>query len=384
VRVGVDATSWCNRRGFGRFVRNAVGRLVEVDRATTYVLYADDAVADSGLLPAGAEQRRVSLSGTVSRTGGRRATDLIRLTRAVREEEVDVFLFPSLHTYFPVRGVPTVVGLHDAIAAQLPRLALGGRRAELLWRAKQALAVRRATRLFTVSSASQQALSRWLKLTPERLALVPEAADPVFHPRSEREVAAALEALRLDPARPLLVYAAGISPHKNVETLLDAYAVLCREVGPAPQLVLAGELSYDSYLSAADAMRARINALALEGKVITPGFVSDDTLACLYSAATAAVVPSLAEGFGLPAVEAAACRTAVVLSDLPAHRESLDGAALYFPATDASALAERLQSLVCDHELNESFRERAHRAASRLSWDVSARRLRDVIAGAVG
>lgn len=381
MRVGIDATSWSNRRGFGRFVRNVVGRLVELDRSTSYVLYldqSDGAVA----LPAGALRREVPVSGAVSGTGGRRISDLVRLMRAVPRRELDVFVFPSVHSYFPLAGVPSVLGLHDAIADELPDLALGSRRARMLWKAKQTLAIRQATRLFTVSAAARNALTERLGIAAARLAVVPEAPDPVFHPRAPEATALMSARLGLDAARPLFVFAAGISPHKNVETLLEAHAQLCRRLDVAPQLVVAGELSYDSYLSSADDLRRRIADLRLEDSVITPGFVSDETLACLYTAATAAVVPSLAEGFGLPAVEAAACGTPVVLSDLPAHRESLADGALYFPARDASALSAHLERLVVDPVLRRSVRDRGGAAAAALSWDVSARRLSEVIAGA--
>lgn len=384
MRVGIDATSWSNRRGFGRFLRNVVARLVELDHERTYVLFLDDSSAASGGLPAQAEQRRLPLSDSVTRTGGRCAHDLIRLTRAIPLRELDVFLFPSLHTYFPVRKVPSVVGLHDAIADELPQLALGGRRARALWKAKQALAVRQATRLFTVSVASRVALTERLGIASERLAVVPEAPDPVFYPRRPAEASRALEALGLDAQRPLFVFAAGISPHKNVETLLEAHAQLCSRMNAPPQLVIAGELSYASYLSSAESMRTRIAELGLEKTVATPGFLSDEALASLYSVASAAVVPSLGEGFGLPAVEAAACGAPVVLSDLPAHRESLDGAALYFPARDAEALAGHLGRLLHDPALRGTLRVRGKAAAAKLSWDVSARRLSDVIGQAAG
>ncbi len=103
--------------------------------------------------------------------------------------------------------------------------------------------------------------------------------------------------------------------------------------------------SRTGYLSAGGPVRDRIGELGLEERVLLPGYVSDETLAGLYSGAAAAVVPSLSEGFGLPAVEAAACGCAVVLSDLPAHRESLGSAALFFEPTDVSQLAEALDAV---------------------------------------
>jgi len=121
VRVGVDATSWVNRRGYGRFARNSVRTLVESDPQTTYVMYIDALTADEADLPAGAQTRRVELrrapSQAASAHSSRSVGDLLRMALAVRRDALDVFLFPSMYTYFPVVGTPTVVGIHDAISS---------------------------------------------------------------------------------------------------------------------------------------------------------------------------------------------------------------------------------------------------------------------------
>jgi glycosyltransferase involved in cell wall biosynthesis len=114
--------------------------------------------------------------------------------------------------------------------------------------------------------------------------------------------------------------------------------------------------------------------------VLLPGYVDDETLAGLYSGAAAVVIPSLGEGFGLPAVEAAACGAPLVLSDLPAHRETMDGAALYFPPGDGRALASRLREVLSEPR---DLGERARRAVSGRTWDPAAQRLRTLIEGAV-
>lgn len=382
LRVGVDATSWVNRRGFGRFARNAVGRLVELDRETLYVLYVDELTAASAQLPAEAELRRVRLGRAPSEAaaaGSSRAPwDLLRLTRAVRRDRPDAFLFPSLYTWFPVVGTPTVVGVHDTIAEDNPELTAPSRRERAFLRLKHGLAIRRAARLFTVSEASRRAVSARYEVAPGALRVVPEAPDPVFGPRSEEALRAGLAPVGLTPDRLFFVFAGGISPHKNVEALVDAYALLHRG-GQAPALVLAGDLESEAYLSSAASVRDRIARNGLDGDVLLPGFVSDETLACLYAAATAVVIPSLAEGFGLPAVEAAACGAAVALSDLPPHRETLDGAALFFDPRDVAAIAAALARLAADEELRHTLGGRARAAVGRLTWDAAARELRALI-----
>ena len=376
MRVGVDATSWGNRRGYGRFARNAVGRLVELDAETTYVLCVED--GDETILPVRAEQLRVPTTRPAAEAASARShrpvSDLRRLGGAVRRAGLDCFLFPSVYTYFPARGVPTIVGIHDTTTSDFAALTLPSRRARAFWRLKERHAIRNAARVFTVSAAARTAVADRFGLGEERIAVVPEAPEPVFHPRPVEAAAGDLEALGLAPGAYLL-YAAGISPHKNVETLLDAFAALEQP----PPLVLVGALEDEPYLSAASAVRERIARLPAGYRAVLTGFVSDDALARLYSGATVVVCPSLAEGFGLPPVEAAACGAPLVLSDLPAHRETLGAAALYFPPKDVAALTQQLRQVLADDELRASLATRGRESVARLSWDASAERLRDLV-----
>lgn len=413
LRVGVDATSWGNRRGFGRFARNAVGRLVALDEATEYVLFVDAAglerlageatgagraaTADGAPLPRGARVRPVRLSrppGEAASAGSaRNPLDLARLSAAAARARLDAFLFPSVYTYFPVPGVPEIVGVHDLIADQLPHLTLPSRRARLFWRTKEGMAIRRAARIFTVSEASRVVLTEHSSLSARRVAIVPEAPDPVFAPRGADAIARVLDPLGLRPGGYFL-FAGGISPHKNVPRLLEAHARLLEDrrgaagsVGEAPggdatgapPLVLVGDLSDDPFLSAGAEVRHRITELGLESDVVLPGFVSDEALACLYSAATAVVLPSLIEGFGLPAVEAAACEAPVLLSDLPSHRASLGEAALYFEPEDTDAIARAMSWALEEPDRSLALARHGRERVAGLTWDASARALQEVV-----
>jgi glycosyltransferase involved in cell wall biosynthesis len=374
MRFGVDATGWTNRRGFGRFTRNAVRRLLERDDEADYVLVVDEATAASDELPSSGNLRVVDTrrpAATAAAAGSSRGLgDILRLTRASRSERLDALLFPSLHTWFPSWGTPSVVGVHDTIADDFPELALPSTRERTFWRAKQRLAVRSASHLFTVSEASRLAVSRRLGLPVDALSVVPEAPDPIFSPRPPELVADARASI--DAPDRYLLYAGGISPHKNVVGLVDAYAILVAGLPDSPGLVVAGSLESESFASAAAPLRESIARHGLEARVSLPGHVSDETLARLYSGATVVVNPSLAEGFGLPAVEAAACGAALVLSDLPAHRESLGDAALFVPPGDVPALAAALETMVRDEALRNSLATRATQAVAGRTWDSAA------------
>jgi glycosyltransferase involved in cell wall biosynthesis len=375
MRIGIDGSAWLNRRGYGRFLRNVAPHLLEIDEGTRYVMYVDEHTAARISLPEGAERRLVRLRRAVHEAtraeSHRTPADILRMALAVSRDRLDAFVFPSLHTYVPVVGTPTLLGVHDTIPEAYPELTHPGRRARAFAALKRAVGLRRSAMIFTVSEASRQALAEQFGLPPGEIAVVPEAPDPTFHPRPAGVVAETLAPLGLEPGR-LFVTACGISPHKNLERLVAAYALLAAEQSDVPPLVIAGDTTGDTYVSAgADVVRA-IEAHGLADRILLPGHVSDETLACLYAGATAAVVPSLAEGFGLPAVEAAACGAPLVLSDVPAHRETLDGAALFVPPTDVGAIAKALGDVLTDGALRASLGERASRAVSGLSWKASA------------
>lgn len=385
MRVGVDATSWVNRRGYGRFARNVLRALVERDRTTVYLMYIDSTTVVHADLPAQSKARTVNLqrppSEAASASSSRSISDLLRMAFAVRRDRPDVFLFPSLYTYFPVIGTPTVVGIHDAIPTEFPELTVPGFRARLFSQVKERFALARATRLFTVSKAARRAIAAHTGVSEERLAIVPEAPDPVFRPMPPAAVQAARAAVGLHESEPYLLYAGGISPHKNLETLIAAHA---RLRAPRPPLVIVGDLDREVYLSSAAAVRAQISALGLESDVRLPGFVSDETLAALYTGAEAVVIPSLAEGFGLPAVEAAACGAPLLLSDLPAHRETLGEAAVFFPPRSADRLAGELQRLLADQAGRREVALRCQRAVAGFSWNAAADVLGKLLRDAAG
>jgi glycosyltransferase involved in cell wall biosynthesis len=356
MRVGIDATGWADRRGLGRFTRNAVSSLVELDRDNSYVLYVgSEGVLHNGL-PAGAEQRLLT------------AGQLVRLGADVSQDRLDAFLFPSAGSYFPVASVPTLVGVHD-MPSQRPN--------KLVRSLKARLAVRHAARVFTVSVSSRASVASRFGIPTSRLSVVPQAADPVFHPRTEWG-RGLVERLELEPGR-FIVYAAGLDPHKDVETLLLAHGRLCRRGGEAPILVLAGDLDEPGNTTTAEGIRRLIGELGTGSNVVLPGFVPDEELADLYSASGVVAIPSLAEGFGLPAVEAAACGSALVLSELPVHRETLDGAALFFKPRDVEALEDRLAAVLGSEEVRRRLAADALERARKLTWKASAQRLRTLV-----
>jgi glycosyltransferase involved in cell wall biosynthesis len=357
MRVGIDATGWADRRGIGRFTRNAVTNLVELDGDNDYVLYVGSEAMLKNGLPPRAQKRLLTPGGAA------------RLRIELSREPLDAFVFPSVANYFPVGSVPTLVGVHEVPTSRRRRLAQAVR---------ESIAVRRAARVFTTSVSARALVASRFGIPTAKLAVVPGAADPAFRPRGAAAMPV-VDRLGLQRGR-FLVYAGGLDPHKDIDTLLRAHAALCRRSDTATPLILAGELGGEDGAAAAARIRRTIAGLGSADSVLLVGFVPDEELAELYAASGAVAIPSRAESFGLPAVEAAACGAALVLSELPAHREILDGAAQFFEPGDAAALEARLAAVLADPGLRRQLGADARRRAAQLSWRAAGERLKDLVA----
>ncbi len=368
MRIGVDGGCWGNRRGYGRYLREILAALGRVDRDNEYVVFLDPAAFDTFAVPGPFRLRRVDLSVAVTQAaswkGRRSLRDLLRMSLAVRREPLDLFFFPASYSYFPVVGrLPVVVCFHDTIPERDPKVHFRSWRQALFWRMKSRLAAAQASLILTVSGYSRRCLIENLKVNPARVRVVPEAASPVFRK------------LDMPPAaRPYLLYVGGFNPHKNVAALLKAASRLAAR-WPELRLVLAGDFQSDSFQGTTGALKTLARELGIAGRIEFTGWVPDEELCRLYNGATLVVLPSLEEGFGLPALEAMACGTPVVASAGHAFDEVVADAGLLVDPRDEKALAAAIESLLADPELRRRLSEKALERSQQFSWDAAARRL---------
>jgi glycosyltransferase involved in cell wall biosynthesis len=244
-----------------------------------------------------------------------------------------------------------VLTVHDLVALEHP--ALHPRRSVALQRAQLRAAITSATVVIAVSHATADRL-RAHGVDPDRIVVAPNGATRLPAP---------------DPARvphtPFFLAVGSLTPRKGLDTLVAAFA---RANLPSDvQLVLAGSDGWD----AASVHRA-IDRRRPMRRVIRTGHVTDAQLAALYDRCIATCIPSIAEGFGLPVVEAAAAGAPVIASDLPVFREITDAVVLHAPAGDASAWAAALECAASARDLAGWATARAPAVAARYSWTRSA------------
>jgi glycosyltransferase involved in cell wall biosynthesis len=204
-------------------------------------------------------------------------------------------------------------------------------------------------------------------MSPERVRVVPLAADRFLHPVNDREVIAATRARYRVPEGDYLLCLAAPQPRKNLTHLIHSFFRLLDEQRlPDTYLVLAGSKGrgwmYDEIFAAAESSSRH------RSRLIFTGYVEEEDLAALYSGAAAFVFPSLYEGFGLPALEAMMCGTPVITSNTTSLPEVVGDAAVLVDPTDPDELGEAMSRLLADHSLREDLRLKGLTRASEFSW----------------
>jgi glycosyltransferase involved in cell wall biosynthesis len=388
VRVGLDATPLLGpRTGVGRYVAGLAGALATLAGPEPEELALIPFTwRGTGDLPAAAP------SGPRVRVGRRRAP--ARLLQAAWSRlpwppvewlagPVDVFHATNF-TAPPTSRAATVVTIHDLTYLRYPEMVTD---ASARYRDLVPRALRRGAVVATPTAAVATEVAEEYGLSPDRLVVTPLGVDDTWRQATPPDPA--WLATRGLPERYLL-FVGNREPRKNLGTLLAAYRALLAsaprvvgvEPGPAvgegarrttapasaathgiPPLVLVGPPGWGEALDTAglppDAVR-------------TPGYLAEPDLARVVAGAAALVNPSWYEGFGLPALEALACGTPVVASDLPAHREVLGDLAQLFPPDDPGALAAALATTLDDPGADGAARAARRTRAAGFTWENCA------------
>lgn len=361
LRIGIDARPAAEvPAGRGRYVRELVRHLGELDTPHDFVLYARRPWPEAEL-HGGFRWRLIG--------GQSHLWPLIAARRVNRE--CDVFLSTVSYLMNGVLSIPSLAVVHDLVSFDR---SLGAPPGSLLERLTLDLAVRRARALICVSSATRDALVAHRVAARPKSHVVPLAAGSQFESEGADPWPTAR---RHGIERPFVLATGTLEPRKNLPRLIEAFSDLPAHLRQSHELVLAGPLGWRTAdtIAAIERPGAAVRSL---------GYVPEGDLPDLYRAATVFCYPSLAEGFGLPVLEAMQVGTPVITSRTSSLPEVGGGAARYIDPRDIADLRAALEELLIDSDLRGRMSDQGRRRAAQFSWERTARETLSLIEQAAG
>lgn len=361
MNIGIDARFYGpQEKGLGRYTQKLIEHLQRIDQHNHYVvLLQPDRIADFPLpndrwrtVPAPFRwytlEEQLKMPGLIKRLG------------------VDFMHFPHFNVPMFYRG-PYVVTIHDLIITKHPKRRTSTLGVFTYWLKYLAYktvvnsAVKRARKIITVSQFSRKELLDYYHLASERVVVTYEAADP------PQDQDAMHDLIHYGIKAPFFLYVGNAHPHKNLERLAEAFASF-RKDHLEYSLVLVGGHDY-FYQRLMHELREK----KLDTGVVFPGFVPDEDLGLLFEHARAYVFPSMAEGFGLPPLEAMWRKTPVISSNATCLPEVLGDAAEYFDPNCPREIAAAMKKIVTDQSLRSTLVAKGLERVERFSWDQMAK-----------
>ncbi len=360
LSVGIDANeaNVKNRVGTGQYTYNILENWYKHDQIDFHLYHRDSLQGDMPPERDGWHYHQVGPSRGWIRFG----LPLYLATHAKN----DVFWSPA--HYMPVfTGGKSVVTIHDLAYEYFPKLFLPSD----LYKLKNwtRAAVKQATKVIAVSEATKFDLVKVYEVPEDKITVVHNGYDSQIFNVEEKPNKQILDAYKLSPESYIL-FLGTIQPRKNAIKLVQAFHLL-KAGGYKGKLVIAGGIGW-----LADDTLEVIKQSEEVKDIILTGYISDETRKALYTYADVYVLPSLYEGFGVPAIEAMGCGAPVAVANNSSLPEVVGDAGLLFNAIDPADIARAVLEIKADRK---SWVEKSLKRAKHFSWDKCAKETLEVL-----
>jgi glycosyltransferase involved in cell wall biosynthesis len=372
MRIAFNALFLQHRgSGTGQYVWHLLRALGRVDGVNEYLVLSPREPESPPETPSTFTWKTVPL-GRLDRGGPgvqKLAWEQYVFPAAAKRARARLMHVPHFASPLLMRGIPTVVTIHDVITLKLP--AYRASPATAAYGRLVAGGARRATMVITDSGSSKHDIMETLRIPAERIHVVPLAASPQY-----RRI---VDAQRLRDAREryglserFVFYVGGLDERKNVPNLIAAFAAVFHEMGdPELQLFVSGDPNRLGSSSLFPDWRPLAATLGVADHVLCT-YVPEEDLPLMYSATSCFAYPSRAEGFGLPPLEAMSCGAPVVCSERTSLPEVVGSAGILVDPDDPDALGGAIQRVLNSADLRDDLRARGLARAKQFSWEQVA------------
>ena len=279
-----------------------------------------------------------------------------------KRNQYDLLFVPSYSApVFP--GCKSVVTIHDLVPVKFPEWSTKSQSLRFSWIVKHS--ARLAESIITVSEASKNDIVQLTGVDPAKVNVTYLGVDPLFRPLAKHEKENFTDEKSISDQ--YILYVGSIHPRRNLLRLIEAFKI-CKEKYDIPhRLKLTGMI----FGKDADLVKL-IEENGLEDTIDFLGFVSDEELLGFYNCADVFIYPSLYEGFGLPVIEAMACGTPVITSNVSSLPEISMGAALLVDPLSIDDITNAIFRIVSDKQAAQQFTNKGFDVCKKYRWEETA------------
>ena len=356
AHIAIDARKYFDF-GIGSYIQNLVTALGELKSPHAFTLFFSPVDAAKVMLPEGWRARE-------SRFKKYSVGEIALFGRVVRSARIELLHEPHYTLPMGLRG-KSVVTVHDLIHLKMPEYFSMAQRtyAKLML----GYAVRNAGAVIAVSEKTKQDIVETFNVEQDRIHVVHHGIRSIYQKLDDR---GAVEEFRraFGISKPFVLYVGNVKPHKNIPTLLKAFAKLRTGFNDLELVFAGGSCLADRSLG------EQARTLGIAGAIRDVNRLSERDLIRAYNAAEMVVLPSLYEGFGFPALEAMACGTPLIASNAGALAEVVGDAAMMFDPLSPAALTEAMKTVLSSSEQRAILVAKGKINARRFSWTTAAQR----------
>ena len=361
MRIGINAEKICdNRTGVGIYAQNLVETMLRENADDNFFLYFFHKNKRYQDLLSYPENKVTIRSAHVKYRQNRKRIlwEQLLLPSLARANNVDVFHYIDHAVSLFRLPSKTIITVHDLVFFRLPNMFDGPRRYYKKLVAPSSL--KKADRIIAVSNHTKLDIMELLKIPSEKIDVIPYGLDPIFKPISSKNE---LENFRIKYNLPInfILFVGTFQPRKNLETLIRAYS----RINPNNNipLVLCGSRGW-----LWRPIFKLIHDMKLEKQILLLPSLPNQSLPLLYNLADLFVYPSWYEGFGLPPLEAMACKTPVIVSDRSSLPEVVGDAGIKVNPNDVDELAFTMEKVLSDSEIQSRMKDAGILQAAKFCW----------------
>lgn len=369
MRICIDARPIINKQtGLGRYTYNIINALKKVDHQNDYLILVDDQLSPTHPVFHGENDRFVYKKCPIP---GVTVRQQLQLRQFLGDEKIDVYHYPHFDLPIAVaRRFPSLFTVHD-LTYLLHRGVFRGAEFLKKWYTQQImrLGIGAAKKIITVSDSTQKDLVDYFHLNGSAVSKVTtiyEACEPHFERINDHQ---RLQNFRQkwNLTKPYFLFIGERRPHKNLVRQIEAFGQFLKQGAQDFEFIIIGK-SYNDYFEP----ETRAEQLGLTGKVRFLGYVDDDEIPLFYNGARAFLFASLYEGFGIPILEAMACGTPVVTSNMSSCQEIAGDAALLVNPYQVEDIGLAMAKVATDETLRASLIQQGLERRKVFSWEIAA------------